>query len=284
MTRPELDAGEALGQARPATPDEEWDEAVVRRSARRHLALVVGLRVLIVVGVLAAWQFASGRLVDEFWISNPVLVVERLVEWFQDGTIWRNTRPTLVAMVIGFGIGAFAGVCAGLLLGSSKLLGEVAEPFLTALYSLPKVALAPLLILWVGIGVSSKILLAAISVFFLVFYNSYAGVASIDRDLVNTARVMGAEGRTLVQKVMLPSVAPAIFTGLRVAVPYALIGAVVAELIASSEGLGYLIRQSTGVFDTSGTFAALLVLAAIAVIINRIVVRLDSVTTRWRSL
>jgi NitT/TauT family transport system permease protein len=279
-----LDDGEALGQARATAETEEWDEAVVRRSARRHLLLVMGLRVLAVAGVLAAWQLASGRLVAEFWVSSPVLVVERLVEWLGDGTIWRNVQPTLLAMVTGFAAGALAGVCAGLALGSSRLLGEVAEPFLTALYSLPKVALAPLLILWLGIGISSKIFLAAVSVFFLVFYNTYSGVASIDRDLVNTARVMGAESRQLIQKVMLPSVAPWIFTGLRVSVPYALIGAVVAELIASSEGLGYLLRHSTGVFDTSGTFAALFVLAVISVIINRVVVRLDGLTTRWRSV
>lgn len=262
--------------------EETWSEKDLRRSHRQRMLRVNAMRLGVLVGVLGCWQLASGTFVDPFWISSPSEIGERLVEWTADGTVLSNAAFTLRAVVLGFIVGSLAGVSVGFVFGQWATVAVVLDPFITAFYSLPKVALAPLFVLWFGIGLTSKVVLTAVIVFFLVFYNSYAGVRSVDRELVDVVRLMGGNRRDVIRRVVLPSAAAWIFTGLKLAVPYSLIGAVVGELVASSEGLGYLLKRASGTFDTTGTFTALVVLMVLAVIINRIVVTVENRTSRWR--
>jgi NitT/TauT family transport system permease protein len=272
------------GARRIATESEEvWDEAAVDRSRRRELFKVMGWRVVILALVLGAWQASSGTIIDPFYVSRPSDIGTRLWEWLGDGTVATNLYATLQATLIGFAVGSVAGIAIGFFFGRSPMVARVVDPFIIAIYSLPKVALAPLFILWFGIGLTSKIVLAATIVFFLVFYNTYAGVRSVDRDLVDVVRLMGGGRRDILRRVVLPSSATWIFNGLKISVPYALIGAVVGELTASDRGIGFVLKRASGTFDTAGVFASLVILMIVATILNQIVVYGERHVDRWRA-
>ena len=215
----------------------------------------------------ARWQLASGRLVSEFFISKPSAIIATLLEWIADGSLFfMRLSPRRKRLLDS--PGQRAGIVAGTLLGRAQLLAEIVEPFIMAFYSLPKVALAPLFVLWFGIGIEMKIVLTAAVVFFLVFLNTYTGVRSVSRELVTILRLMGASERHVLTKVVIPSAITWVFAGLRISVPYALIGAIVGELVASNRGLGFLLSSSAGQFQTAGVFAALFAIVALAFILN----------------
>jgi NitT/TauT family transport system permease protein len=239
-------------------------------------------RVAIIIVGLSAWQYASGRLIKTFWISRPSDIWQQLVEWVVTGDLWIHLQVTLIETVMGFVFGAVAGVLFGLALGLNRRLAAVLDPFIVAFYSLPKIALAPLFILWFGVGLASKVVLATFVVFFLVFYNTYAGTLAVEAELVDVLRLMGASRGQIVRKVILPSALIWIFTGMKSSVPYALIGAVVGEMMASNKGLGYLIQAAAGQYDTSGVFAALFVLMIIATGLHEILKQSERVMLRWR--
>ena len=234
------------------------------------------------VALFAAWELASGPLVDPFFISSPGAVAARLWRWLGDGTLLLHASYTLRATAMGFALGALAGFAVGFLLGRSDIAARIFDPFITAIYCLPKVALAPLFLLWFGIGIESKIAMAAAIVFFLVFLNTFAGVRAVERIHVDSVRIMGGGELSLLRYVVLPSAAAWVLTGLKVSVPYALIGAVVSELISSNRGVGFLIGQASGLFDTAGVFAGLIVLAVAGVTINAALKAVERRVLRWR--
>jgi NitT/TauT family transport system permease protein len=245
-------------------------------------AAMVGLQILLGIALLAVWQFSAGRLVDKFMISSPTDVIARLWGWIATGTIYVHVWATVYATVYGFVIGAVAGVVGGLWLGLSPFLSRLLDPFIWAFNALPKVALAPLFILWFGLGINSKVALAAVLVVFLVFVNTFAGVREVDPDLVDSLRLMRAKRRQILTKVVLPSATSWIFVGLKTAVPYALIGTIIGEMIAANRGLGYLVQRSGSEFDTAGVFAALVVIAVMAVIFNEMVGRVQDRIQGWK--
>jgi NitT/TauT family transport system permease protein len=234
------------------------------------------------IAILFVWQGASGRLVDNFFISNPLDVGRRLVGWTLDGTIFLHLWATVYATTLGFAIGALIGAALGVWLGVSPFASRLLNPYLNALNALPKVALAPLFVLWFGLGISSKIALAAVLVLFLVFLNTFSGVRQVDQDLIDGARLMKATRTQVIRKVILPSALSWLFAGLRVSVPYALIGAVLGEMIASNRGLGYLVQFSGAQFDSAGVFAVLIVIALLAMALNLVVDLVQNRMERWR--
>lgn len=243
---------------------------------------VLAWRLAIIVVGLALWQFASGRLIKPFWISSPLEIWSQLSAWIATGELWMHVEVTLSETVMGFGFGAVAGIVVGLALGLNKRLAAVLDPFIIAFYSLPKIALAPLFILWFGVGLTSKVVLATFVVFFLVFYNTYAGTLAVEQELVDVLRLMGGTRAQIIRKVILPSALIWIFTGMKSSVPYALIGAVVGEMMASNKGLGYLIQAAAGQYDTGGVFAALFVLMLIATGLHELLKQSERVMLRWR--
>lgn len=234
------------------------------------------------VALVALWEFASGRLVDPFFISSPAAVAAKLWKWLGDGTLLLHASYTFQAMSIGFLIGATLGFVVGFLLGRSDLAARIFDPFITAIYCLPKIALAPLFLLWFGIGIESKIAMAAAIVFFLVFLNTFAGVRAVERLHLDAVRIMGGGRFAELRYVVLPSAAAWVMTGLKISVPYALIGAVVSELISSNRGIGFLIGQASGLFDTAGVFAGLVVLALAGVVLNAGLKAAERRLLRWR--
>jgi NitT/TauT family transport system permease protein len=243
---------------------------------------VLGWRLAIVIVGLSAWQFSSGRLIKPFWISSPLLIWDQLATWIATGELWMHVEVTLLETVMGFVFGAVGGIAVGLALGLNRRLAAVLDPFIVAFYSLPKIALAPLFILWFGVGLTSKVVLATFVVFFLVFYNTYAGTLAVEQELVDVLRLMGASRAQIIRKVILPSALIWIFTGMKSSVPYALIGAVVGEMMASNKGLGYLIQAAAGQYDTAGVFAALFVLMIIATGLHELLKQSEHLMLRWR--
>ena len=237
---------------------------------------------LLGIAVLLAWQGASGRLVDSFFISNPIDVAVRLYRWTADGSIFAHIAATVYATAMGFVIGAVVGALLGVWLGVSPFASRLLNPYLNALNALPKVALAPLFVLWFGLGIESKIALAAVLVLFLVFLNTFAGVREVDQDLIDGARLMKATRTQVILKVIIPSAMSWVFAGLKIAMPYALIGAVLGEMIAANRGLGYLVQFSGSQFDTAGVFAVLFVIALLAVGLNALVELVQTRMERWR--
>jgi NitT/TauT family transport system permease protein len=264
-----------------ATPDAE--APLARLPLRATVGVTMALSQLALgVAVLLIWQGASGRLIDSFFISNPVDIGARLYRWTVDGSIFAHIGATLYATAMGFIIGSASGALLGVWLGVSPFASRLLGPYLNALNALPKVALAPLFVLWFGLGIESKIALAAVLVLFLVFLNTYAGVREVDQDLIDGARLMRATRAQVIFKVVIPSAMSWVFAGLKIAMPYALIGAVLGEMIAANRGLGYLVQFSGSQFDTAGVFAVLLVIALLAVALNYLVDLIQIRLERWR--
>jgi sulfonate transport system permease protein len=265
-----------------AASDRVRDNVANASSPMLGSGFMVICQVALGLALLLVWQGASGRLVDNFFISNPIDVGTRLAGWVGDGSLFVHLWATVYATVVGFFVGAVGGVVLGIWLGVSPFTSRLLSPYLNALNALPKVALAPLFVLWFGLGIESKIALAAVLVLFLVFLNTYAGVREVDQDLIDGARLMKATRTQLIGKVIIPSAMSWVFAGLKISVPYALIGAVLGEMIAANRGLGYLVQFSGSQFDSAGVFAVLIVIALLAVALNFLVEIVQHRIQQWR--
>lgn len=234
------------------------------RSVPMHLA-----RLLLAVVVLGIWELTVRTgVVDPFFVSSPVAIWQFLVGFVSSGEIWRHLWFTLQATVVGFVFGSAAGVLAGVLLARYERVNRLFDPLLTILNSLPRVALAPLFLLWFGLGITSKIALAVSLVFFILLINTRGAIKSVDADIVTVSRLLGGNERQLFLKVILPAAVPGIAAGLHLAVIYSLLGVVVGEMIASEAGLGQRIAFYSGQFNTAGVLGVLAVLALIAALMN----------------
>ena len=232
--------------------------------------------------LLTFWEVSSGRLIDPFWVSSPSKVFRYLYEVFADGSIFGHLGITLYETFAGFLIGSVLGIGLGFVLGRREVLAQVLDPYVVAFNGIPRIALAPLFIIWFGIGPTSKVILVLSVVFFLTFFNTYAGVKGVESELKNILRIMGASERQILMKVTLPAIVPWITTGLKVSLPYAIVAAVVGEFIAASKGLGYLINYNTSLFSTTGALGGILILALVVVACNEVINRAESYLLRWR--
>lgn len=253
-----------------------------RRPGRRTF-WIHSSRAAIVGGFLALWELASGRWVEPFLISSPSRIFSSLITNIQSGGLLHNFWVTFQEIGIGFPLGALSGIAVGYLFGRSRALAEVFEPIIVALYGVPRTALAPLFIVWLGIGIWSKVGVVFLLVFFLNFFNTYAGMKQMDQEYVDLARIMGARGLRLSFKVILPAISPYILTGFKTSIPFAVIGAIVGEFIAATEGIGFFIRMSAGVFRTADVFAGILVLMLLVIAMNKVADLIERRVLRWQS-
>jgi NitT/TauT family transport system permease protein len=256
------------------------DESAARDAARR--ASIAFGRGAVAALFLGAWTFASGRLLDRQFVADPVGVLQAFGNLVVTGRLWPNLAQTLVEVLAGYGIGLGLGALLAVLVATAETAQRVLRPFLIAFYSIPKIALAPLIIMWFGLGTAPKIILAAAFVFFVVFMNMVAGIHSVNPDLVKAVRVMGAGRPAILWKVTLPSSVPYLLTGLRLAVPEALIGAVIGEFISANRGLGYLVSGAAAQFNTASTFAAIIALLLIVVVMDIALGLAERRLLRWR--
>jgi NitT/TauT family transport system permease protein len=241
------------------------------------------LQVLILVVTFGAWEWFSNLLHAEFWVSRPSLVAVALVNWAKSGNLATDLQLTLTEAGVGFVIGSIVGALVGFVLGWVQRLGKLFEPMVLALYTLPKIALAPLFVLWFGIGPVNKIMFSALLVFFMVFFTTFQGVKQVDRDLVANARLLGASRMAIWTKIAIPYAAVWVFTGIRIGLPYALIGAIVGEFVAADSGVGFRIKEATSFFDTASVFAGLVILMAISLMLLGLLRLLEMRLMKWQT-
>lgn len=254
--------------------------ALARKRRHARLGLFAG-RLAILVAILAIWEFGvSDRNLPFF--SRPSIVFQRVTELVVDPSFYADVRITLLEIVIGYFIGAAVGLALGFALGRSRFLSDLFQPYIIGLYSIPKIALAPLFIVWLGLGIQSKIAVVVLATFFLVFFNTYSGLLAVNEELVRLARLMGASWRQAIGRVIVPAAATQIFIGLKAAVPYAVIGAVIGEYIGSSQGLGHFILYAAQTFDAPALFAGIVALVVIVFAINTVLNWLEGRVIKWR--
>lgn len=252
--------------------------ATVRKGRR-----VLIWQVTLAMAFLLAWEFGTAtRILDRFFFSRPSEVILRVGQWIVTGNIWRHIFTTFAEAALSFALGAFCGVLFGFLLARLPYLAAILDPFIRIANSLPRVVLAPIFLLWFGLGIWSKVALGVTVVFFVVFFNAYRGVREADRVIINSVRMLGASDRQLIRHVLIPSALSWIFASLHVSIGLAIIAAVVGEYLGASSGVGYLIAQAEGVFDTTGVFAGMTVLAIGVLAVGSVVNRLERRLLRWR--
>lgn len=243
-----------------------------------HLA-----RLALLVLILSAWELTV--YLDPgsaFWISSPRRIFERFSHLLMNGSLLYHTGVTFLEALSGLLGGTLLGVVLGLMLGANRTFGQIFEPFIMALNSLPRVALAPLLVMYVGIGFASKFLLALSLVVVVVMLNTYEGVKATDANQLNAMRILGANRRQIFAKVLIPNSIPWIFAGVRVGVAFAIVGAIVGEFISSRAGIGFMIDNASGAYDTTGIMVPLFTLMICAVALDSLIQLLMRHFLRWR--
>ena len=238
-------------------------------------------RVLVLILILAAWQIGSA-FVGTYWLSSPWATVSRFVVQIMSGELIWHAGYTLGEAAAGTLVGGLPAVLLPFLLRRHPIIIAILDPFMVGGYGAPKLAFAPLFILWFGIGVESKIALVASVVFFIVYFATLNGVRALDAKLVQMAQIIGASERQVARHIVLPGAVPSIFAGLRIAVPYAIGAAVIAELISSNRGLGYLVQTGAMNFDTTSVFAAIVAATLVVHAANWLMNLIEALLLRWR--
>ena len=254
---------------------------VAARGVRRSTIAI--WQVAVGVSALALWEaLVSARLLDPFFVSQPTEIARRVAAWSGDGTIWLHLATTLQESLLGLLIGSALGIALGFWFGRSPALAMVFDPYIKMLNAVPRIVLAPLFLLWFGLGIWSKVALAVTLVFFIVFFNVYQGVKEVSPTVLANARMLGMNDRQLMRHVYWPSALSWMFSSLHTSVGFAVVGAVVGEYLGSAAGLGYLILQAEGTFDIAGVFAGMFVLAVFVIIIDWMVTLVERRLLVWR--
>jgi NitT/TauT family transport system permease protein len=249
---------------------------------------LLSLQILVAVVALALWQFLAtvpilGRIwLPPFFFSNPVDVGSQIVDWFSSGMIWKHLGITLWESILAFAIGSLLGIVVGFWFARKPLVAAVFDPYVKMANALPRVVLAPIFALWLGLGIWSKVALGVTLVFFIVFFNVYQGVKEVSTTVRDNARMLGMSERQLMRHVYWPSALSWMFSSLHTSVGFAVVGAVVGEYLGSAAGLGYLIQQAEGVFDVAGVFAGMFVLSAFVILIDVGVTLVERRLLVWR--
>jgi NitT/TauT family transport system permease protein len=257
-------------------------EAHTRARARRRSRGVRIGQATLALAILAGWTHAAGRWVDPLFISTPQAVLAELVTLAASGQLTRHLGITLVEVLAGYAAGGVAGVGLAFLVSQLPAVGRVIEPFVVASYAVPRVALAPLIVMWFGIGLLPKIVLAGTLVFFLVFMSALAAFRNVSPALVGLARVMGASRRHVLVKIVLWSAMPYLLATFRLSLAGAVIGAIIGEFISANRGLGYLISAMSSQFNTAGVFAGIASLMIVVATLDLVAAAVERHLLRWQ--
>ncbi|MGR4846050.1 ABC transporter permease [Rhizobium sp. LARHSG275] len=271
---------------RPGTSDSEIETAALRAIKRRKQQ-VLSLQIGIFVAVVALWQLSSNLLwIDPFFYSSPSDIIFRLYDWAVNGTsegsLWYNLWVTMEEALIGFFCGSITGVIVGVSLGRNRFLSDVLSVYIKAINSIPRVVLAPIFIMILGLGLPSKVALAFIMVFFVVFANAFQGVREADRNMIANARILGASDWQVTRAVIVPSAMSWIFASLHVSFGFAIIGAIVGEFVGARFGIGQLISIAKGTFDAAGMYAAIVLVMIVTLIAEFIMTQIENRLAKWR--
>ncbi|PKM48058.1 MAG: ABC transporter permease [Firmicutes bacterium HGW-Firmicutes-8] len=245
--------------------------------------IVTVLRVLILSLFFISWEIgARTGALDTFFFSSPSEIAIDLYKLFFTGKIYPHIIMTMKEVFIGLLLGSLSGILFGIVLGKFEILARVLDPVIMGLYAIPKIAIAPLFILWFGLGITAKIVFAWVVVFFLVFFNTYAGMKSVNLDLIDSVRAMGANEWQILLKVSIPSCVPWIFVGLKTSLGASLIAAIVGEFVAADTGLGYLIMEGSTLFMTQRVLSIVLLLSVIVIAMDICLRKIENHFLKWR--
>ena len=249
---------------------------------RRAISSTIFWQIIVGAALLALWQYI-GYMPGTQWISQPSLIAERLVRWMSGGEFYYHLLITMTEIAVGIVIGVPFGALFGLWLGRNRVLATILRPGIVAVYAIPVVALVPLLILWFGFGMQPKILAIIKAVFFISFFNAFAGVQQVSQDVVTSLRLIGANAREEFWHVIVPSSMAWVFAGIKISLPYAFVAAVSGEMIAARHGLGVLVSQAAAQFDMTGMYASLFVLMLVGAVISGVAQKIEDRLLRWRN-
>lgn len=242
-----------------------------------------GLRAAGIVVFLLLWEgIVWLSIVRPLFLAPPSAIAQTIWDLADGGSLWLHIAETLRSTVIGFAAGTVVGVLLGFILGLMPRVGTLVSPFITMMNSMPRIALAPLFVLWFGIGATSRVVLVFSLVVFIVLTNTMAGTQAVEPDFLRLSRLLGAKRRDVILKIVLPSTVPWIFAAMRLSFAYALAGAVVGEMFLGQRGLGYLIVAGSGVFNISQIFAALVITVFIAYVLDNGAGLLERRLLKWR--
>jgi NitT/TauT family transport system permease protein len=274
-------------------PESKEVKSYKTASRRRRIQINV-LRVLLFVAIVGGWELGARwvppgsktAFIDPFFWGQPSGIWDQLVTWVRQGTaqgsLWEQIAVTLEEAILGFVIGVVLGIIFGVVLGRNRFLSDVLGPYVKGLNSIPRVALAPLFAVGLGLGIQSKVALSVVLVFFIVFFNAFQGVREVDRNLLANARILGASPSRVTTSVILPSALTWIFASLHTSFSFALVGAVVGEYVGAVQGIGLLIQTAGANFNNNGVIAAMVILAVIALLSETLITALERRLLRWR--
>lgn len=268
-------------------PTDAEIEAAAARRQRKRVQTVYFWRYFILIVFLASWEWSSAReWIDPFFYSSPSMIAQKLMEWCTTGTsegpLWYHLWVTMEESLLGFFSGAIAGVVAGIALGRNRMLSDIFSVYIKVINSIPRVVLAPIFIMIFGLGLSSKVALSFVMVFFVVFSNAFQGVREADRNLLANAQILGASGWQLTRSVVVPSAMSWIFASLHVSFGFAIVGAIVGEFVGSRYGIGLLINVAKGSFDAAGLYAAIVLIMVVALAAEYLMTLLENRLATWR--
>ena len=277
--------GGAISVVSPQT--DASNTAGVRHAARRRKALVWAARLATLIVVIGGWQLlTSAKIVDRFFWGQPSGIVAQLNDWVRHGTaygsIWLQIWTTFKEAVLGFVFGVITGVIVGVLLGQFRFFSEVLSPYIKVANAIPRIVLGSLFTVALGLGIAAKVSLAAVLVFFVVFFNAFQGVREVDRNLLDNARVLGASRGAITRHVVIPSALTWIIASLHVAFGLAIIGAIVGEFLGAQRGLGLVIATAQNNFNPNGVFAAMFIIAVLALTAEGLIGLLERRLLSWR--
>jgi len=270
----------------PAPAAQAASTRKVRPLSRRRL-LVHAAQLGTLIFIVGGWQlFTSWKIVDPFFFGQPSGIVAKLWFWINHGTAYGSLGSqvwvTMKEALLGFLFGTLSGIIVGVLLGQVRFLSDVLSPYIKAANALPRIVLGSIFVVWLGLGTSSKVLLAAVLVFFVVFFNAFQGVREVDDQLIANVRILGASRWDVVRNVVIPSALTWIIASLHVAFGFSVIGAIVGEFLGAQQGLGLIISTAQNNFDPDGVFAAMVLIAVIALTAEWLIGLLERSLLSWR--
>lgn len=262
-------------------------EIAARHASRRRRQIVVAARIGILVAVLAGWELgARSGVIDPFFFASPSGIAGQIWTWVTEGTsqgpLWEQILVTMEETVLGFLIGAAGGVVCGIVLGRNRLLADIFSTYIKVANSIPRVVLGSIFIIALGLGMASKVALAVVMVFFVVFANAFQGVREADRAMIANAQILGASSYQITRTVIIPSAMSWILASLHVSFGFALVGAVVGEFLGAKKGVGLLISTAQGSFNADGVFAAMVILAVLALVVEGLITLVENRLVKWR--
>ncbi|GAB3123942.1 ABC transporter permease [Novispirillum itersonii] len=241
------------------------------------------IQLLLVVVLFGGWELGvKAGMIDPFFFPSPLSIGGKVVEWVSDTSFYRHLNITVLETVLGYVVGTLLGVVIGVWLGLARRAARILDPFIKAINAIPRVVLAPVFVLWLGLGLWSKVALAVTLVFFITFFNALQGVREVNPVILSNSRILGASRFDMLRHVYLPAAATWILSSLRTSVGFAVVGAIIGEYLGSSAGLGHLIAQSEGNFDAVGVFAGIVVLAIFVLVIDTLLTWLEGRLITWK--